>query len=266
MNPTLRLCLVLHNHQPVGNFDGVFQQAYEDSYLPFLDVFEPYDRLRISLHTSGPLIEWLDEHHPEYLDRLAKLVAADRVEIIGGAFYEPILTMLPSRDRIGQITSFTDWLQQRFSTKVNGMWVPERVWEQSMTRDIVDADIQYTLLDDFHFKNAGLTEEELHGYYITEDEGRVLAIFPGSERLRYLIPFGEPQHTIDYLRGIAAAHPGAVVVFGDDGEKFGTWPDTKQHVYDNGWLRRFFDILSENQDWLAVTTLAEATSHASPVG
>ena len=55
-------------------------------------------------------------------------------------------------------------------------------------------------------------------------------------------------------------------MFGDDGEKFGTWPDTKQHVYDNGWLRRFFDILSENQDWLAVTTLAEATSHASPVG
>ncbi len=23
-----------------GNFDGVFEQAYQDSYLPFLDVFE----------------------------------------------------------------------------------------------------------------------------------------------------------------------------------------------------------------------------------
>ena len=101
---SIRLCLVLHNHQPVGNFDGVFEQAYQDSYLPFLDVFEQYD-LPIALHTSGPLMEWLDERHPEYVDRLARLVAAGRIEIIGGPFYEPILTMIPPRDRVGQITA-----------------------------------------------------------------------------------------------------------------------------------------------------------------
>ena len=63
----IRLCLVLHNHQPVGNFDGVFEQAYQDSYLPVLDVFESYRDLKISLHTSGPLMEWLDERHGEYV-------------------------------------------------------------------------------------------------------------------------------------------------------------------------------------------------------
>ena len=52
-------------------------------------------------------MEWLDAHHPEYLDRLARLVAAGRIEIIGGAFYEPILAMIPRRDRIGQIRSYT---------------------------------------------------------------------------------------------------------------------------------------------------------------
>ena len=76
MNQPLRLVLVLHNHQPVGNFDGVFEQAYQDSYLPFLDVFEQYEGLRIALHTSGSLMEWLDARHPEYVDRLARLVAA----------------------------------------------------------------------------------------------------------------------------------------------------------------------------------------------
>ncbi len=50
------------------------------------------------------------------------------------------------------------------------MWIPERVWEQSLTRDIAAAGIRYTLLDDFHFKNAGLGADELHGYYVTEDE------------------------------------------------------------------------------------------------
>ena len=74
MTAPIRFCLVLHNHQPIGNFDSVYEQAYQDSYLPFLDVFEHYADLQISLHTSGPLMEWLDEHHPDYLDRLAALV------------------------------------------------------------------------------------------------------------------------------------------------------------------------------------------------
>lgn len=266
MTEPIRLCLVLHNHQPIGNFDHVFEQAFQDSYLPFLEVFERYEGLKISLHTSGPLMEWLAERHGEYLDRVKNLVAAGRVEIIGGPFYEPILTMLPSRDRVGQITTYTKWLNERFETDVQGMWMPERVWEQSLAADLVDAGMKYTLLDDFHFKNAGLKEDELHGYYITEDDGRVLSIFPGSERLRYLIPFADPQQSIDYLGQIAHDHPGAVVVFGDDGEKFGTWPDTKKHVYDNGWLRQFFDALSHNSDWIHTTTLADASANVPPLG
>ena len=87
--PLIRLCLVLHNHQPVGNFDDVIEQAYEQSYRPFLDLFEAYPTLRISLHTSGPLLLWLEQRYPDYLDRLAQLVSEQRLEIVGGAFYEP---------------------------------------------------------------------------------------------------------------------------------------------------------------------------------
>lgn len=262
----LRLCLVLHNHQPVGNFDGVFEQAYQDSYLPFLNVFEEYSSLRMSLHTSGPLMEWLDQRHGEYLDRLARLVSAGRIEIVGGPFYEPILTMIPSRDRVGQIDTYTAWLEKRLGAQIQGMWMPERVWEQSLTADLATAGMKYTLLDDFHFKNAGLNEEELHGHYITEDNGKTLSIFPGSEPMRYFIPFGDIGQTIDYLRSIAEKQPNAIVVFGDDGEKFGTWPDTKKHVYEDGWLRRFFDALVANQSWLHTTTMIEALENVPPQG
>ncbi|HOA51374.1 MAG TPA: hypothetical protein PKI05_03905 [Thermogutta sp.] len=234
--PRVRLVLLLHDHQPVGNFDHVFQQAYEDSYRPFLEVLKRWEGIRVSLHTSGPLIEWLDSVHPGYLDEIAGLVNQGRIEIIGGPFYEPILAMIPSHDRVGQIRRYTRWLENRLGAKVRGMWVPERVWEQSFTKDIVAAGIEYTVLDDYHFKAAGLRKEQLYGYYLTEDEGRLLAVFPGSERLRYTIPFAEPHVTIEYLREIGEKHPNAVVVFGDDGEKFGTWPDTKKHVYEDRWL------------------------------
>jgi 4-alpha-glucanotransferase len=274
MNDTVQLCLVLHNHQPIGNFDGVIEQAYQDSYLPFLEVFESYEDLRISLHTSGPLMRWLVEHHPEYIQRITQLVAADRIEIIGGPFYEPILPMLPSRDRVGQIRTYAEYLEKLFSKNgqsrhqnlVKGMWMPERVWETSLTADIVQAGIAYTVLDDYHFKAAGWSEESLRGYYITEDDGQLLRVFPGSEKLRYLIPFAAPEKTIEYLAQVARQEPGAVLVFGDDGEKFGTWPDTKEHVYARGWLRKFFDALTHNQSWLRTRRLSDVVADTAPAG
>jgi alpha-amylase len=264
-NP-IRLVLALHNHQPVGNFGNVFQQAYEDSYLPFLDIFSRYETLKIALHTSGSLMEWLDAAHPEYVDRLAELAGKGRIEIIGGPYFEPILAMIPSRDRIGQIRKYSRWLQNRLGTTVRGMWVPERVWEQSFTRDIVDAGIEYTILDDFHFKMAGLTDTQLQGYLVTEDEGRLLNVFPGSEKLRYTIPFASPEETIGHLAMLSEQQSGAICLFGDDGEKFGTWPETKKHVYEDGWLVRFFDALVANQSWLQVTTPSEAIDNVPPVG
>lgn len=266
MKNTLRLCIVLHNHQPVGNFDGVIEQAYQDSYLPFLDVFEPYEHLKLALHTSGPLMLWLADQHPEYLDRVKALVAAGRIEIVGGPFYEPILTMIPSRDRIGQITKYTRWLQTRFDTPVSGMWMPERVWESQLTRDIVPAGMQYTILDDFHFRSAGWTDAQLTNYFLTEDDGHVLRVFPGSEKLRYLLPFAPPADTIAYCKQVAERAPGSVLLFGDDGEKFGTWPNTKEHVYERGWLRQFFDLLTENRDWLSTSTPAEVITETPPSG
>jgi len=265
MTANVRLILLLHNHQPIGNFHDVFQQSFVDSYLPFLDVFEQYD-FPIALHTSGPLMEWLEEHQPEYVDRIAALAQKGRIEIVGGAYYEPILTMIPSRDRQGQISAYRDWLQERFATDVRGAWIAERVWEPSLTADLSRVGVGYTILDDCHFKSAGICQDNLHGYYLTEDDGLLLSVFSGSEQLRYLIPFADPQETIRYLHGLGQQHPGAVVVFGDDGEKFGTWPDTRQHVYDNGWLRSFFDALSENSHWLSVTTPRETLQNVAPLG
>jgi len=265
-DPKIQLCLVLHNHQPVGNFDNVFEAAYQDSYLPFLEVFEPFTDLSISLHTSGPLMQWLQEKHPDYLSRIASLVEAGRIEIVGGAFYEAILPMIPTRDRVGQIAKFSQWLKKHVCPKVNGMWVPERVWESNLASSIADAGIRYTVLDDYHFRRAGLTNDQLFGDYVVEDEGRILRIFPGSEKLRYLIPFSSPDEVIDYCCEVSQKQPGGVLVFGDDGEKFGTWPNTKKHVYEDGWLKSFFQALTDNRDWLSTTTLATAIETTQPLG
>jgi alpha-amylase len=266
MHPAVRFVFVLHDHQPIGNFDGVFEQAYLDSYRPFLDLLERHPGIRLALHTSGSLAEWLDRHPPDYLDHLAALAAKGQIEIVGGGFYEPVLAMLPARDRIAQITGYTRWLERRLRTKVTGMWVAERVWDPGMTKDVVAAGIEWTILDDSHFKAAGLTDDQLDRHWLTEGDGATLAVFPVSERLRYVIPFAAPEATLDHLRYLAARRHGAVAVFGDDGEKFGVWPDTHRTCFSEGWLEQFFGLLEANRDWIEMVLPSEVVRNTPPAG
>jgi len=254
----LRLIFAVHNHQPVGNFGNVFEDAYRDSYGPFLELLEQFPDIPFALHTSGPLMEWLVENRPDYVARLRQLVARGQVEILGGGFYEPILTMIPPRDRIGQITSYRTYLEDLLHTRVRGIWTPERVWEQNLVSDLAAAGVEYTVLDDYHFRQSGLEDDQLFGHYLTEDNGRLLRIFPGSERMRYLVPFRDPEETLHFLGSVAGREPDAVIVCADDGEKLGSWPGTHQHCYTNGWLRRWLEVLRSARSWVRLCTFAQA--------
>ncbi len=266
MTHPVRLVLVFHNHQPIGNFEGVFEAAYQDSYAPFLEVLREYPDIKVVIHNSGSLLEWLVTAHPEYIEGLKELAQRGQIEILGGPFYEPILACIPRRDRVGQMKLYADYLETLFGQPIRGMWVPERVWEQTFASDIAAAGIEFTVLDDTHFRNAGLAPDKLFGHYLTEDEGQLLTIFPIAERLRYTIPWEEPQVSIDFLRDLAEKNPNAIAVCGDDGEKFGVWPGTHDLVFNRGWLRRFFDTLRENSDWVKTTTLSECVDNVPPVG
>lgn len=258
--------MALHNHQPVGNFDHVFENSYAKCYKAFLDVLEEYPALRISLHYSGPLLDWLQENHPEFIERLQGLSESGRVEIIGGAYYEPILPLLPDEDRVGQIAMQREYTKKTFGNEPKGFWLAERVWEQALVKFLVDAGVKYTLLDDSHLKFAGIRSEAITGRCITEDRGRFISIFPMDEKLRYFIPFQNPEETVKYLDGLATEGGNRLMVYADDGEKFGSWPQTYKHIYEDGWLRRFLDMLTENSDWIETITLSEALERLPHVG
>ncbi len=266
MPVSTRLILAIHNHQPVGNFDHVIRHACEKAYFPLLDLLEEFPEIAIVLHNSGSLIDWLMKHEPGYIERLAAFVDNGQIELLGGPYFEPILAAIPRRDRVGQTASYKKFLERRFDAPVRGAWIPERVWEQSFAADLIDAGVEYILLDDAHFRAAGIPTEDLHGYYFTEDAGRKLCLFPGSERLRYLLPYADPHEIIEHCRQVAEKQPGAVLTFGDDGEKFGVWPGSWDHVYTNGWMRRFFTALREQSSWLKVTTMDETVRNVSPLG
>jgi hypothetical protein len=234
----IRFAFGLHLHQPVGNFDHVFAQHVNDVYRPVLDALADREFLPAVFHLSGPLLEWLEQHEPAYLDRLGRLVADGRVELLLAGFYEPVLASLPRPDRNEQIRWMHEAVRRRFGVDARGLWLTERVWEPELAADLADAGVRYALVDDRHFLVTGFKAEQLHAPFWTESDGKRVALFPIDERLRYLIPFRPPEETADYLRELRAAGHG-LALLADDGEKFGGWPGTKEWVYGKGWLDRF---------------------------
>ncbi|NLN06284.1 MAG: DUF1926 domain-containing protein [Firmicutes bacterium] len=266
MKGKIHLILALHNHQPEGNLPEVFARTYAAAYEPFLGMLERFPKIKVVQHYSGILLRWLAEQRPAFLDRLRKLLAAGQLELMGGAFYEPILVMIPDEDKIGQIKKLSRFLRENFQVDAAGAWLAERIWEPQLAASLAGAGIKYTVLDDAVFKKAGFTEEQTMHYYLTEEGGEKLYLFPISEKLRYLIPFADPKETLDYLADAATTQGDRVVVLADDGEKFGSWPGTAKHVYEKKWLEKFFTLLSENSDWLVVTTFSEFLHSRPPAG
>lgn len=260
------LALVIHAHQPVGNFESVQEEVYELAYRPFLEEVARHAGVRIAFHYSGILLDWLERRHPEYLERLRGLVETGQAELVGGGFYEPILSAIPDRDRLAQIEKLSEWLERRFGRRPEGAWLAERVWDPTLARTLAQAGIRYTLTDDYHFLSAGLEEDQLFGYYLTEWQGSVVKVLPGLKKLRYLLPFRAEQDTIEYLKEAASRHPGGLATMGDDLEKFGAWPETHRHVYENGWLGRFFEVVEDAGDWLRMTLPAEYVTQQEPLG
>jgi alpha-amylase len=254
----------VHNHQPVGNFLHVLEEAYEKAYLPFIDVLKKYPFMKISIHYTGVLWDFFKEHHPEFLGTLKTLVKKGQLEIMTGGYYEPILPVIPDADKVGQIQRLTQTIKEEMGITPQGMWLAERVWEPHLPKYLKEAGVEYITIDDYHFKKSGLKEEDLYGYYLTEEEGKVIKVFPGSETLRYIIPFHPPEETIEYLLRLRGSSRAAI--FADDGEKFGIWPYTYHSVYEEGWLERFFQLIEKNLDWVEPMPLGTYASRERPLG
>ncbi len=265
--PRISLALVLHNHQPVGNFGWVIQGTFQAAYEPMLAALERHPSVRVGLHYTGPLLEWLVAEQPEFVERLAALIARGQVEILGGGWTEPILAALPVADRVAQLRRMGDELALRFGHRPRGAWLAERVWEPSMPADLVRGGYEWTILDDNHLRGASVAEDAMWSTFTTDDQGERLTVFGTEQGLRYRIPFGEVDDVIAYLRDHATDDGRRVGMMGDDGEKFGAWPTTYEHCWGGGqWVDRCFSALEANADWLTTTTPSDWLEREPPAG
>ena len=232
----------IHCHQPFNNFYEIVEEATVKSYLPFLKELSRFDKIKINIHYSGWLFNWLKDYSKETFSILKKLCDNGQVEFFTSGFYEPILSILPEKNAALQIEKSNKFIKNHFGQTPKGLWLTERVWEDKLVKVVVNCGVKYVVVDDYHFYATGFKEEDIYGYYLTESEGNALGIFPINKKLRYLIPFKDVSEISDYFQNIPCG-----IIF-DDGEKFGLWPKTFEWIYEKNWLNDFFQMIEENNN------------------
>lgn len=241
MTRSVSLLFGVHAHQPVGNFPEVLEDAHQRCYKPFLETVYAYPAFRFALHASGWLLEWLMTHKPEDMKLLREMADRGQVEFFGAGDMEPVLAVIPYRDRMSQLAAMSDRLEQYFLQRPQGAWLTERVWEATVVPALADAGIRYVMVDDYHFLCAGMPRERLNGYFSTEEDGRVLDLYPISEALRYRLPFAPAAEAVAYIESLADESGHSAAIYFDDIEKFGIWPETYHWVYERRWLKDFIE-------------------------
>ncbi len=57
------------------------------------------------------------------------------------------------------------FLKTEFGAQAKGFWLAERVWEPHLVKVLADCGLEYVVVDNSHFLEAGIPVEKQYGYY-----------------------------------------------------------------------------------------------------
>lgn len=255
---SINLILGSHNNQILDLPNADQETQYEFAIKPFLKLLYNQRDVRFTLYYSGLLIEWLDRHHSEFVDVLTEMVKRKQVELLGGAFYEPLLPMIPKTDRIGQIERMTTYLRKCFGRRPRGAWIPEGIWDQRIAASLNTGGLDYVMLRASTFPTE--SGKPRFRMVLTEDQGKILTVLPIAYRMSETMFDRSPEDMITFLANLrdtapergARPEPPPVVALMFDGSRLGYNQEQTDHCIQ--WYTRFLDLVRANRTWIHVDT------------
>ena len=206
-----------------------------------LDVLSAHPKVKCSAYISGPEFEKIQVEQPQLIERIAALVKKGQLELLSSGYYEPVLSLLPDEDKVGQIQMLSRFIADNFLRPPRGLWLPEQIWEPTFPRTFSRSAIEYALLDEQLFYSAGLTLDNLSGYFITEEEGEITKVFATNKTLKDLAAQGQADELVRHLAGIATEAGDAAAVLVLEGENPG----------------KILDRIEQEAKWIRPMTFSE---------
>lgn len=236
------------NAVPSGEIDLQSESAYQTALKPFITTIYNHPEILATLYYTGPLLEWLEKKHPEFHTVLGELISRKNVEILGGGYWEPMLPLIPTPDKVGQIEAMTTYLRKKFGKRSRGGWIPGQIWEMHLASSLHTSGMDYVFLSERIFpKVPGFRPD---APVIAENQGKTILVFPIMDSLTDQFLQVPPDYILDRLKKLKTGKDREVVVtLILDGLALGT-NDLHTICYEEKWLERFFDAVARARDWL----------------
>jgi alpha-amylase len=173
-----KVILGTYNAMPDGTSGKVFELTYQRSWRPFLSSLYKFQNINAVLYYSGVVFQWIEENHPEFLLLLEEMAGRKQIELLGGGFFSPLFPILQPSDKIGQIEMLTTYLRKTFGKRPSGGWLGEYAWDDAIPVVFRNSGLSYTFLPATLLEKAGFSEGGQFLPLITEDQRKLLYIFP----------------------------------------------------------------------------------------
>ena len=152
----------------------VLEKSFQTVYKPVLKFLYSHPSFPMSFAFSGPQIQFFKKRKNELITILRELTDRKQVEILGGGYNDPLLPLLNSVDRNGQIDLLTAEIRATFGKRPRGMTLFQDCWDSSLVNNIHTCGIEYVIL------NSSIIQESKRTFLpiFMSDLGKNVDIFP----------------------------------------------------------------------------------------
>ena len=182
---------ILHAYQPVTQRIEILERIINNCYIPFFENLIKKPNVKITLNITGCLLEVLATKYPYVLQLVEKGISAGQIEIMGSAFYHPLLPLISVENQKYQIGKQKEIVQNILGMKSTVFFPPElavseevlpQIFEKGYTTIIVPANIN----------------SEPFGCNFILDNGKSIQLVKRNKELSNKISFNHYNRNISY--------------------------------------------------------------------
>ena len=205
------------------------ERIYQQCYKPNAELG---NFSRISFNIGPTLAKWLEEFHPETLNRIIEQEneVYRKYGVSNGmaqSYNHTILPLATPEDKITQIRWGIGDFEHRFGHKPSGMWMPETAADLKTLQAMADEGISFTIMAPWQAKKNAV--DVTHPYLVELPNGKSITVFFYNADLSMQVSFN-PKATVnadgfmyEYLRPcypVKSRRP-RLNIIASDGELYG---------------------------------------------
>ncbi len=152
----------------------LLEKEYQKIYKPLAKFLFAHADFHFTFYFPGNRIQFYKKKRPEFLTLLKQLIERKQIEILGGAYYDPLLPLLFTADRNGQLDLLSAEIRQSLGKRPRGCSLFADCWDSSMVNNLVTCGFEYVFLD-----SASIPAKKLNLLpLIMSNLGKSIDIFP----------------------------------------------------------------------------------------